>query len=82
MVTISGQKSDVGNVTSGVPRTTLLGPLVFLVFVTDLPGRLQVSNSFGNVGDIKIIVSSKQKLQDSVNGIKSWCDENKMTDFS
>ena len=77
---------EAADVIHGVPQGSILGPLLFLLFINDLPLYLQ--NTFTIVDlyadDTTIYFSNADKLvleknlQSSLNCLQKWCRENGM----
>lgn len=70
-------------VTSGVPQGTVLGPLLFLIYINDLP--LNISSTIRLFADDCVIyqkITSQAKLlelQNDLVKITDWCDKWKMS---
>ena len=75
-VTMNGKKSDWRNVTSGIPQGSVLGPVLFLVFINDFPDVIKVLlKLFADDAKVYNIISSSndvQPLQRRVNNAGTW----------
>ena len=75
-VVVHGQESTWRSVTSGIPQGSVLGPLLFLIFINDLPDC--VSSDAYLFGDdtkiFRIITKEKDKeeLQQDLEKLDDW----------
>ena len=84
IVKIGASFSNKFKVTSGVPQGSHLGPVLFLLFINDLPGVVKHSVCLLFADDLKIFrsISSKndcQLLQSDLNAVSIWCKNNHLT---
>ena len=75
-VEVNGEKSKWTNVTSGIPQGSVLGPLLFVIYINDLPEQVN-STVYLFADDTKIsnIIkddASKECLQQDLNLLQSW----------
>ena len=73
--------SNFINVTSGVPQGCHLGPLLFTLFINDLPTVIKFSQTLMYADDVKLFISfnnSDQQvlLQNDINNLTTWCSMN------
>ena len=57
-VTINGHVSDLSSITCGVPQGSVLGPLLFLIYVNDLPKFSKVMQFYLFADDTSIYFDS------------------------
>lgn len=77
-VTINSAKSSSVHVTSGVPQGSILGPLLFVLYVNDIPSCFKYSKSLMYADDLKIFRpilkrSDCDLLQKDISSLSDWC---------
>ena len=82
---INGCLSDKLPLSCGVPQGTILGPLLFLIYINDLPNCLLSSQPRMYADDthltfsIKDITALDQALNRDVDSVNNWLVSNKLT---
>uniref|UniRef100_A0A1X7SEQ1 Reverse transcriptase domain-containing protein n=1 Tax=Amphimedon queenslandica TaxID=400682 RepID=A0A1X7SEQ1_AMPQE len=73
-VSINGHLSSFLPVLSGVPQGSLLGPLLFLIFINDLPSYVHTAKLLLFADDTKCYSSSNlsAQLQEDINRLFQW----------
>ena len=78
-VKVNGVWSSAIIVTSGVPQGSVLGRLLFVIFINDLPGTCLYSSCFIFADDSKLLNSDPNLLQVDMNNFIEWTKSNLMS---
>ena len=83
-VEINGEKSSLKKITHGVPQGSVLGPILFLIYINDLPNAIEIFSSL--FADDTIFVNSNKDLkvlEETTNvqleKAKIWFQSNKLS---
>ena len=82
-VVINGKHSMNSKIISGVPQGTVLGPVLFIIFINDLEQQVQHSNIRFFADDTRIskqisLQSHSHELQEDLEAVMRWSKENNM----
>ena len=84
-VTVNGQTSEVSNVTCGVPQGSILGPLLFIIYINDMHHALMNCLVYHFADDTNLIFSHKDssKIPKEVNSelaiLYDWLCANRLS---
>ena len=80
-VKISNCRSSILSMLSGVPQGSVLGPVLFTLYINDLPNVSRLGNCFLYADDAKFILNSElshTELQSELDRVVEWCNNNQL----
>ena len=84
-VSVNGSNSNLLSITCGVPQGSVLGPLLFLIYINDLPNVSNKLNFYLFADDTNIYCESKNVpdliriVNKELRSVKKWLDANKLS---
>ena len=84
--TVDGYTSNINKVTYGTAQGSILGPLIFIIYVNDLFLEIMDKQNIIMYADDTLLMSSSIDMNESVSKCQlmldkviTWCDNNKLT---
>lgn len=79
LVKVNGAMSSMDPVVSGIPQGSVLGPLLFVVYINDLPEKV-ISDIFLFADDTKIVneinsINDSLIVQNDINELEKWSSD-------
>ena len=72
-VVVNGQKSQWADVHSGIPQGSVLGPLMFIVYINDLPDVVNTAiKLFADDTKIYTTTDRSEELQQDLDNLQNW----------
>ena len=84
-VRFQNESSDYGKITTGVPQGTILGPLLFILYINDLLRDMPKDNILSYADDTVLIVSedswsaAQDNMNKLLNNVADWLGLNKLS---
>lgn len=75
-VKIANEFSEPSKVTSGIPQGNILGPILFTIFINDLPEAIKsICKIFADDTKIYNITDKHNTLQEDLNSLITWSEK-------
>ena len=81
-VNVNGTNSTTRHIEYGVPQGSILGPLLFVIYINDIPGILKVARFILYADDANIILTGdnlneiEEQLSNLTTALLQWVDSN------